>query len=321
MRLMQPRRRVLPLVLGCALPVLAQTPAAQQIADPQFTPVIEKPTHTGANRPVVVLDEAHENFHTASGRYKPFVDLLTADGYTVVAGKQPFSAASLIGPRVLVIANAVGSRLSNDNINDPPSAFTDAECDAVRDWVARGGSLLLIADHSPYGATAASLSSRFGVEMGTGYAWQAIAGAPPVTTIVHTRESGALGVHPITQGINRVAAFTGQSLSVPPGATALLQFGPSSYESAGNEVQADMAAFRSGKPHKARSVAGRAQGVAVDYGKGRVVIMGEAAMFSAQVARFTDPDGRANETKMGMNVPGNDNRQFLLNIMKWLTRA
>jgi hypothetical protein len=157
--------------------------------------------------------------------------------------------------------------------------------------------------------------------MGTGYAWQAGGGSPPVTTIVHTRESGALGVHPITQGINRVAAFTGQSLSVPPGAAALLQFGQSSYESAGNEVQADIAAFQSGKPHKARSAAGRAPGVALDYGKGRVVIMGEAAMFSAQVARFTDPDGRVIEMKMGMNVAGNDNRQFLLNIMKWLTRA
>lgn len=309
--------RLLLLVVGCALPALAQ----QQLADPDFKPSIDKPTHIGANRPVVVLDDAHQNFHTAAGRYKPFVDLLTADGYTIVAGKQPFSAESLIDPRVLVIANALGTGISNDNINDPPSAFSDAECDAVRDWVSRGGSLLLIADHSPYGATAATLSSRFGVEMGKGYAWQASGGSPPTTTIVHTRQSGALATHAITQGIDRVAAFTGQSLSVPPAATALLQFAGTAYESAGNEVQADMTAFQNGRPHKARNVAGRAQGVALDYGKGRVVVMGEAAMFSAQVARFTDPDGRVNEMRMGMNVVGNDNRQFLLNLMKWLTRS
>ena len=30
-------------------------------------------------------------------------------------------------------------------------AFTVAECDAVRDWVRIGGSLLLIADHVPWG--------------------------------------------------------------------------------------------------------------------------------------------------------------------------
>src|SRR5687768_3977502 len=157
------RARLVLLIILCSVrPAGAQGAAApQQIADPDFTPSIDKPTHVGANRPVVVLDEAHQNFHTASGRYKPFVDLLTADGYTIVEGKQPFSAEGLVGPRVLVIANALGSGISNNNINNPPSAFTDAECDAVRDWVARGGSLLLIADHSPFGATAARLSSRF----------------------------------------------------------------------------------------------------------------------------------------------------------------
>jgi hypothetical protein len=42
-----------------------------------------------------------------------------------------------------------------------------------------------------------------------------------------------------------------------------------------------------------------------------VVILGEAAMLTAQVA-----DGVA----FGMNIPGNDNRQFALNIMHWLSR-
>jgi hypothetical protein len=317
-------RRVLLLLLTSVWPTLAQqqpSPGPQQIADPNFTPSIDTPTYVGAARPLVVLDEAHENFHTLSGRYKPFADLLIADGYRVVAGTQPFTANSLAGARVLVIANALASGITSANINNPPSAFTPAESDAVRDWVARGGSLLLIADHSPFGATVAALSARFGVDMGKGYAWQTGAGTPPTTTISHTRDTGALAVHPITQGVNRVVAFTGQSLSVPPGAVALLRFGPSSYESAGNEVQADLAAFQGGKPHHARSVAGRAQGVALEYGKGRLVVMGEAAMFSAQVIRFTDSDGRNNETKMGMNVAGNDNSQFLLNIMKWLTRC
>jgi hypothetical protein len=43
-------------------------------------------------------------------------------------------------------------------------------------------------------------------------------------------------------------------------------------------------------------------------------------MFSAQVARFTDPSGRRIEIKMGMNLPGNDNQKFLLDILHWLTR-
>jgi hypothetical protein len=67
---------------------------------------------------------------------------------------------------------------------------------------------------------------------------------------------------------------------------------------------------------RSASVAARAQGIAMTYGMGRVVVLGEAAILSAQVARF--PDGR--EIKMGMNVPGNDNRRFALNVVHWLSR-
>ena len=304
----------------CAVGVAQQTEEPQQIADPDFKPAVERPSYTTVG-PFVVLDEAHGNFHTASGRYKPFADLLQADGYRVAAGAQPFTAAALQETQVLVIANALGSGITPANINDPPSAFADAECDAVRDWVRGGGSLLLIADHAPFGATAASLASRFGVEMGKGYAWTVSNNSPePSTTIAYSRENGRLGDHAITRGITRVVAFTGQSLSVPSGATVLLRFGDGAYESTGADAQGDMEAFRGGKPHAARNITGRAQGIAFEYGIGRLVIMGEAAMFSAQVARFTDPSGRGNEIKMGMNVPGNDNRQFLLNIMHWLTR-
>lgn len=306
-------------VVASAAGVAGQSEEPQQIADRDFKPAIAKPAYEKYG-PLVVLDEAHANFHTASGRYKPFADLLEADGYRVVAGRQSFTTITE-DTRVLVIANALGSGINAANINDPPSAFTDAECDAVRDWVRGGGSLLLIADHAPFGATSAALADRFSVEMGKGYAWTANDNdSEPSTTVTYTRQNGMLGDHAITGGVTRVVAFTGQSLSVPPGAAVLLRFGGRAYESAGASSQADMEAFRDGKPHAARNIAGRAQGLAFDYGKGRVVIIAEAAMFSAQVVRFTDPSGRRNEIKMGMNVPGNDNQQFLLNIMHWLTR-
>jgi hypothetical protein len=303
------------------MPAIAQQPSdVQQFADPDFKPTIEKPAYVGTH-PVVVLDEAHANFHTASGRYKPFADLLQADGYRVVAGTQPFTARALGSAPVLVIANALGSGLTAANVNDPPPAFTDAECDVVRDWVRAGGSLLLIADHAPFGAAAAALAARFSVEMGKGYAWTVSNNsAEPSTIIVYSRENGRLGPHAITQGVTRVVAFTGQSLSVPPGAAPLLSFGTGAYESSGANAQADIAAFRDGKPTAARSLTGRAQGLAFDYGRGRVVMVGEAAMFSAQVIRSKDEQGRPIEFRMGMNVARNDNGQFLLNIMHWLTR-
>jgi hypothetical protein len=55
----------------------------------------------------------------------------------------------------------------------------------------------------------------------------------------------------------------------------------------------------------------------MEFGRGRLVITGEAAMFSAQVMhRGWRPD-----FKFGMNAPGNDDRQFALNALHWLSRA
>jgi hypothetical protein len=308
----------LALLLVCGWQATAQTGDAQQIADPNFDPTIQNPAHPHAH-PVVVVDEAHANFHTIAGRYKPFADVLRADGYLVAAGTQPFTKASLARAMVLVISNALGSGFNESNAGNPPAAFTAAECDAVRDWVHGGGSLLLIADHSPFGATAATMAARFGVEMGKGYVWTVEGNNPePTTTIAYSRKNNVLGDHAITRGLTRVVAFTGQSLSVPAGATTLLKLG-TSYESSGANAQSDVAAFREGKPTTARVVTNRAQAIAFEYGKGRVVMTGEAAMFSAQVIRFTDPQGRTTESKMGMNVPGNNNQQFLVNILRWLT--
>ena len=47
-------------------------------------------------------------------------------------------------------------------------------------------------------------------------------------------------------------------------------------------------------------------------GKGRVVVQGEAAMLSAQISG-------SEKRRMGMNVPGNDNKQYVLNVMHWLS--
>jgi hypothetical protein len=60
---------------------------------------------------------------------------------------------------------------------------------------------------------------------------------------------------------------------------------------------------------------GRAQGIAMAFGKGRVAMFGEAAMFSAQVATIKGPSFR-----VGMSLPGTDDRQFALNVMHWLAR-
>ena len=94
-----------------------------------------------------------------------------------------------------------------------------------------------------------------------------------------------------------VLTFTGQSLKGPPGSVALLRLSATAVDR---------------KDGVESPAADRSQGVAFALGKGRVVVMGEAAELSAQVYGFPP-------RPMGMNVPGCDNRQLVLNIMHWLS--
>src|SRR5262249_3903495 len=124
--------------------------------------------------------------------------------------------------------------------------------------------------------------------------------------------------------IKKVVTFLGQSLSVPGIGTALLKFGPTSHESENrNELTLALEAAKApgASPTSLRHAtpaAGRAQAVALTYGKGRVVVLGEAAMLTAQI--FKEDDGSTSD-KFGMNRPGNDDRQFALNVLHWLSSA
>jgi len=94
-----------------------------------------------------------------------------------------------------------------------------------------------------------------------------------------------------------VESFTGQSLKGPADAVALLKLGDTAKDTADEKT--------------ATSAAGRARALAIKFGKGRVVVQGESAMLSALIG----PE----KYKMGMNVPGNDNKQYALNLMHWLS--
>jgi hypothetical protein len=299
------------LAFGGQMPPLQQQQGGGQMADPNFNARVEKPAYKNSGKksgPKVLFDEAHNNFHTTTGRYKPFADLVTNDGYRVVPNKQVFSARVLQGYRILVISNALGAPQMNDaKATDP--AFSEVESDAVRDWVRGGGSLLLIADHAPMGSANQVLASRFDVDMSKMFTvdeqnYDKESGNPGF--IVYTRESGRLADHPVTRGrndserVNKVIAFTGQSLKGPANSVAFMKLADTAMDA------------MPGVNTNPVSAAGRAQGIAMKFGKGRVIILGEAGMLSAQVVG-------AQRVPFGMNRPGIDNRQLALNIMHWLS--
>ncbi|HEY2156678.1 MAG TPA: hypothetical protein VGH33_13690 [Isosphaeraceae bacterium] len=293
-------------VLSSVVAVLA-APApspGQQVADPTFDAKVARPAYT-ERHPRVLFDEAHHNFHTTVGRYKPFADLIASDGYRVTPGRARFTREVLREADVLVIANALGA----ESIDDPDAsrpAFTEDECQAVHDWVRAGGALLLVTDLPPMGSPAEGLGKRFGVDMSKGITTD-LANSEPrsASFLIFSRENGLLGDHAITRGrdaserVETVTTFTGQSLTGPEGAFAFLRLA----DTASDEDPRTGTLVRAG---------GRAQGLAFRLGRGRVVVLGEAGQLSAQV---TGPQRRP----MGMNVPGVDNCRLALNIMHWLS--
>ena len=147
------------LVLGAGRSLLGQ-----QIVDPDFDAKVDRPAYT-ARHPAVLFDEAHKNYHTAGGRYKPFTTLIKNDGYTVTPNTKTFSKETLKGYAILIIANAQGATVTKSAEAANP-AFTASECDAVREWVEAGGALLLIAKQHPWGSAVQQMAGTLGVEMG-----------------------------------------------------------------------------------------------------------------------------------------------------------
>ncbi len=273
-----------------------------QRADPNFDVKVANPAYTESH-PRVLIDEAHYNFHTAAGRYKPFAQIAANDGYLVASNGSKFTKEALTACDILVIANALGAELMGDPLAANP-AFTDIESEVLRQWVEAGGSLLLITDHAPMGSAAEGLAKKFGVDMSKGATTdESNCAEDRPASLMFTQANKLLADHPITRGrneserISRVRTFTGQSLKGPPGSLPIMKLADTAVDHVeGNDV----------------SAAGRSQGIAFAYGKGRVVVLGEAAMLSAQ----TGGDGTL---KMGMNAVGIDNKQLALNILHWLS--
>jgi hypothetical protein len=311
-------------IIGAAAVLVAAIVAAVLIAsrdrsyDRAFDGRVTDPAYR-ADGPVVLYDEGHLNTHTTAAGYKPLADLLRSDGYRLRVTQQPLTAPALEGVTVLVLALARGTNDANDN-----AAYSDTEAALIEEWVRAGGSLLLITDHWPYGSAVSSLARRFDIAMGAGFVEDATQNDPDrgASHLVFSEENGLLRDHPIVRGrrqaerVRRVLTFTGQSLQGPAAAVPFLALsdaaterppGPPRVERDGGDVRVTM---EYGAPV---SAAGRAQGLALEVQAGRVVAVGEAGMLRAQRT--------ASGERVGMNVPGYDNRQLALNVMHWLSRA
>lgn len=303
--------------------------------DPWFKARVAQPTFAGPG-PVVVIDEGHRNSHTMDGALRPFARLLESDGYTVRSYSEPIDASAMEGIRVLVIAGARGS----DDAGVQP-ALASAEIEQLLDWVTRGGALLLVTDHWPYGPAMDSLTRRLGLEASLGMTEDPRLADPDrgASHLRFSRGGGGLADHAITRGrgpeeaLQTVMTFTGQSFrpiaapvvadddpargaSITPMIEPLLLLSDEARVLPPTEPRIDRTdgdvtvTMNYGAPIQAP---GGFQAAALRFGRGRVLVLGDAGMIRAT----HDGSGRP----VGMNAGGIDNRQFALNAMRWLVGA
>ncbi|WP_420934878.1 DUF4350 domain-containing protein [Alteromonas sp. A081] len=310
--------------LGVFLTALLACSDSPQQADPNFIPKNTHKTFSQNNSPVVFVDEAHNNFLTASGRYSPFVQVLESDGYTVRPNNSRFSLATLHDADLLVIANALDRNRKDWN---PPytEALSNEEVLSIKKWVLEGGALLLIADHAPFPSVIKNLAGEFGFEFSNGHVGNAMfrakdktLGEHPITSKARQQEqnfylsTAAPEMPEITMQPNRieqVRTFGGSAFKTPPEATSLLNLGEGAVSIVPDvpfQVNADTARVL---------VQGWSQGAVLEVGKGRIAVFAEGMMFSSQL------DTKTGKTFGLASKGAEQNEEFLLNVVGWLAGA
>jgi hypothetical protein len=299
------------LILTAAIVALNFGPASAQsiINDPDADTGVPRPDFPPEGGPVVGVDSAHYNYHTIDNRFAPFAALLRNDGFRVMDSTSLFSSNSLSAFKILVISNALPAALEKNWKLPATSAFSPEEIKAVKTWVLGGGSLLLIADHRPLAGSARDLGLAFGFQFQDG-----LVARNPMDgrRDIFTRAEGTLRDDVVTRGrdggapVTSLRTFTGSGFRAPPGARPLIVF-PSGFMNHACGIPCPDNAPQT-------DATGYLQGAVMPFGKGRVAVFGEAAMFSAQVMTTVKPPFR-----FGFQGNGAEqDKQFILNLMQWL---
>jgi hypothetical protein len=296
----------LALFAGCAAP--ADWPMSN---DPMFDPTVREPAYEESQGPSILLDGGHHNFFIQWDFIKPFADLAEADGYRPVIDDEPFSAAYLARFDIVMIITALPFDFTTKNEVTTETTFTDAEIEALHDWVERGGSLLVFSEHAPFDQAINPLLQRFGMSSSVGTVvdmehHDKTIGGPG--WIVFSRENGFLNEeHPIIKGrdaseaIDSVVTFGGSSLT-GEGYTNLFRLSPT-------------AENRQHSTGVGPVGMGDSQALAGRVGDGKIVAFGDSNGFTAM--NFEWEDGSVQSA--GMHVENYQWKQLVLNVLHWLS--
>ncbi len=282
----------------------------QQVPDTLYKPKINKSAYAAGKGSIVYIDQAHRNFHTKDNRFLPFAQLLRQDGYVVKGFDTVFTKEKLTDVDILVISNALPEDSRPPFTIPTKSAFSKAEITALKQWITNGGSLFLIADHMPFAGAASELGEAFGFKFYDSFLFD----NERRGILDFTNDNSLLASNIITKGrsadekVDKVVTFTGQAFETPKEALSILKLN----EKYTVHLPDTMWVFNEKtKQFKASNLS---QGAVLEFGKGRVAVFGEAAMFTGQLAG-------QQRRKVGMNAEyAPQNYKLLLNIIHWLDR-
>lgn len=282
---------------------------AQQLADELYRYAISNPTYPIAHGPIILFDDSHNNAVTLRGTYSPFSRLLKMDGYRLISSTNQISYNSLKEVKIYVTVNAMYD-LEDWNLPGR-SAFAAQEIQILKQWVADGGNLFLVTDHMPCGAAIHDLAAAFGIHVINGFALRRDGKPELFSRLKNTLHANAITNSP-GQEIDSIMCWGGTGFLTPPSAQIIssLNADYTIY------LPTDVRQIRSPLADTIPSLSGSGfvNGAYMSYGKGRIVIFGDGAIFSAQLY------GVKSE-KRGMNHPSaGQNAQLLLHLIHWLDR-
>mgnify|MGYP001813415074 FL=1 len=302
------------LVALCAVVFSATVYAADwpMSNDPGFDTSVENPMYEHSKGPNILLDAAHHNFHVTEGFIEPFAEIAAADGYRTMVGTSTFTPEFLHSFDIVMVITALPFEFTSKTEVTTETTFSDAEIEALLDWVSSGGSLLVFSEHAPFDQAINPRLKRFDVTSSVGTI------ADPVHYdeelgwdgwVVFSRENGLLNAdHPIVNGrddseaVNSVVTFGGSALT-------------------GDEYVnifrlSDTAENRQHPTGVGPDGMGDSQALAGEVGEGRILIFGDSNGFTAM--NFDEEDGSVRS--LGMNTAHHDWKQMVLNSLHWLSR-
>lgn len=290
------------------------------------------PTMAAPSPATVCISSGHATHHTLEGAYAGFGELLTEGGFRVESLARQDYPEVLASCDVLALVNPLTERLRTGMRRDPTnwsapyeSAFSRQEIVGLVAWVEAGGALLLVIDHAPVPAPSRDLLELLGVVPLNGFTWDHEPGEKmfPSTNHLFASARGTLAPHPITRGdrpertVESVITFGGTAFYPSTAIEPLLVFPPGSI----GMVALDQTFVDApGSAWPRFDIGGWLGAGARRLGEGRAVVLAEAAMCTVMTHRRAglNPAAPGRRPAEARSRPRHDNRQFCLNVVRWL---